>query len=196
MLSAWSVLPLPSRVGPVLRAAPLIGLFFARTAAATEPIRPVPVVGSLPDMLTRDDVRAGRWIGIGTSMGYSGVSAVYVGARVWGVLNPTFTFSPLGTVDGTLHLDVLPTRWTPVVGIGYTYGYPYLLGNLGSRPVCGTAHYDAGAEFTPGGAFTFGAGLSVADIDCSEATLVLPLPYVGIGWYFGRGRRVTGRGDS
>ena len=122
-------------------------------------------------------------------MGYTGVSAVSLSARVWGIFNPSVTLSPLGTVDGTVHFNVLPSRWTPVLGLGYTYGYPHSVGNMGSRPACGTPHYDVGADFTPGKAFTFSTGLNVVDIDCSPTTLILPLPYVGISWYFGHAPR-------
>jgi hypothetical protein len=76
---------------------------------------------------------------------------------------------------------------SPQVGAGFVYGYPYNWSEgLGSTPRCGFAHYDVGADFTPDSVFTFSTGLTVADVDCSTSTQILPLPYVGIAWYLGR----------
>lgn len=138
------------------------------------------------ELFEATDPRLGHDIGIGTTMGLQGVSGIQIGGRLLGIVNPTLTVSPLLTVDVTVRVNVLPTVWSPQIGAGFVYGYPYDWGEgLGSTPKCGFAHYDVGAEFTPHTAFSLSLGVSIADLNCSTETRLAPVPYLGVAWYYG-----------
>lgn len=165
-----------------------LAILFVAAAAAADPPPPVPLAprDAAIDLVAPRDPRVGRWLGFGLHMGLAGVSGVSVGARFLGLVNPVVTVSPFGTLDLTMRVNLLHTRWTPQVGVGYTVGYRAEPFFGAGTPACTVPHGDAGVEFTPGRAFTFDAGLSLGVSRCGEEATVLPIPYVGTSWYLGR----------
>lgn len=159
----------------------------ARAAAPTAGLEPAPPARSTAATARLVRPRDDKGYGFGVEMGITGVFGAQGSVRLWEAVVPSVTVSPVfATVDLSVELIPLRSRWSPGVGGGVVWGYKeqtFDTDELLFDDRVMLAHVDLVIDYQAPSGFHFQTGTNITNVGDGS---VLPLPFLQFGWTFPR----------
>lgn len=147
---------------------------------------PVPVAATSPParvLTPRED----KGFGVGVELGITGVVGAQGSVRLWNLVVPSITVSPVfATVDLSAELVPFRARWSPALGGGVVWGYQeqtFDTDELLFDDRVMLAHIDLAMDYQAPSGFHLQLGANVTNVGDGS---VLPLPFASFGWTFTR----------